>query len=112
MVNTSSETKVGLRYAISYDLAGGLVHAREINKLLCQSGYEAAVTMDEADIIIAHLAGCWLIPESAKPKMVLYVSMPLAQDWAFISLPGLHDDIWEYSEYYVPIINYYAELLA
>jgi hypothetical protein len=31
--------------------------------------------------------------------------------WAFIHLPGSHDDIWEHSERYVAIITHYARLL-
>ncbi len=34
------------------------------------------------------------------------------KDWAFISLPGSHDEIWQHPEYYAPIIKHYARLLA
>jgi hypothetical protein len=34
------------------------------------------------------------------------------QDWAFIGLPGAHNDIWEHPDRYAAIINHYARLLA
>lgn len=196
MANTSSKTKPSLSSAISYGLSGGPAHARKISKLLRQAGYTPTKNFIDADVVIAHSAGCWLIPDTARPKMVVYIGMPLAQarprrtwmtantasfikgnvlrntqtrfkntyywlrqpvrnvnivrnakiarpvilpgvpavfisnrhdpwpkserlqthldtkDWAFISLPGTHDDIWEHPERYVAIINHYARLLA
>lgn len=196
MAAIASKPKAELNFAISYGLAGGRGHGRKFSKLLQQAGWKPAKQASDADIIIAHSAGCWLIPRSAKPKLVLYIGMPLAQaaprrtwaaarkiafqksslkyslktniqsgyyvscqlrrtwgiirqaktaqpvifpkarsvfianrhdlwpqsetlqtylenrDWAFISLPGIHDDIWEHPERYVAIINHYARLLA
>ncbi len=194
MVAISSKSKTNLTYAVSYGFAGGPLHSRKMDRLLQASGY-VSVDAQEADIIIAHSAGCWFIPNSAQPKIVLYVGMPLAQDnpwqtwltanvnhrrnglllnvqlwfknmyyaslqprrnikivrmgkraqsvilpgvravfianqhdpwpradilgryldkhsWAFISLPGTHDDIWLHPERYTSIINHYARLLA
>lgn len=33
-------------------------------------------------------------------------------DWAFISLPGSHNNLWEDPEQYIAILEHYAELLA
>jgi hypothetical protein len=195
MASTVSKPKA-LRFAVIHGLTGGPIHSRKLNRLLRQAGFKPTKQADSADIIIAHSAGCWLIPTSAKPKLVLYVGMPLAQtnprrtwlaanaamfksrdiiqalkvrlkntyysvrqprrnlriirmakiaqpvilpnakgvfianqhdpwpksdklqnhldeyDWAFLSMKGFHDDIWQHPEYYVAIINHYAKLLA
>jgi hypothetical protein len=34
------------------------------------------------------------------------------EDWAFIAMPGCHDDLWLNPDHYVEIINHYARLLA
>jgi pimeloyl-ACP methyl ester carboxylesterase len=192
MANTNSK----FSFAISYGLGGGPLHARHLNRLLHKAGFQQTRQLKEADIIIAHSGGCWLIPKTAKPQLVIYVGMCLAQsqpfrtwlaakalmrkqsrrarrlstmiknvyynlaqplrninmirqsktarpivfpdcptvfisnrydpwprssqtqeyldnyDWAFISLSGSHDDIWEHPERYVAIINHYARLLV
>jgi hypothetical protein len=193
MANTDSPTK-GLSFAISYGLVGGRAHSKKLNNLMRAEDYSPDI-LTTADIIIAHSAGCWLLPQTVKPKLIVYVGMPLAQaswrdtflnanvtsfthknflrslstkskstyyglrqprrnlniirmaknshsviftdipsifianrydpwprseqlqqfissyDWAFISLPGSHDDIWERPQRYVAIINHYARLL-
>lgn len=184
-------------YAISYGLAGGPAHSRQLRKLLGAAGFRRA-PLHKADIVIAHSAGCWLLPTDLKPTLVIYVGMPLAvenprqtwstatrlgarhspvrhtvnnrlkntyyqllqprrnieiirmakhaqpvifpgvrqavfianrhdpwpgnagflqnfaknADWAFVGLPGTHDDIWGRPERYVEVIKHYARLLA
>jgi len=66
-------------YFISYGLGGGSWHSRGFQRLLGRSGYWP-VEANESDVIIAHSAGCWLIPPTAKPKLVIYVGLPLASD--------------------------------
>lgn len=78
MASTSSkQAKKPLKYAISYGLAGGNLHSRHFRKAMVEAGFQH-VAKDEADIIIAHSAGCWLIPKNSSPQLVLYVGMPLA----------------------------------
>jgi len=193
MAATNSKPKT---YCICYGLMGGHRHGFKLNRLMKQQGY-ALKPIKEAEIIIAHSAGTWLIPEDANPKLVVYVGMPLnkqipkqtlkdakllmvknspfwsnfnreikslyygltqprrnwhivkmaktakpvilpgvpaifvinkedpwprsdaklkslmqAMPWAFIELPGAHDDIGLHSERYVEIIDHYARLLA
>lgn len=193
MTATASGAKTNLSFAISYGLAGGPAHARRLKKLLRQAGYRQKPLI-QADIIIAHSAGCWLIPADVMPQLIIYVGMPLNQTdlrqtwrratlhsfrlgvrqniwiklkssyyglrqprrtldivrragiaqprilprvpavflanrhdfwiqagqlqkyvathpWAFIGLPGGHDDIWQHPARYVSIINHYAKLL-
>jgi hypothetical protein len=76
MANTNSK----LSFAISYGLAGGPANARKLCRLLSQAGYSPARQLDEADIIIAHSGGCWMIPANAKPRLLIYVGLPLAQN--------------------------------
>lgn len=191
MARTSSKPKT---FAICYGFVGGPRHARHFNEMMQQEGYKLAEPSD-ADIIIAHSAGCWLLPASARPKLLVYIGMPLTtarkrsawlaanasdfshnpwrslqvrfrniyywviqprrnldillhpkigspiiipktpavfianhhdpwprvddysgftdkQNWAFLNMEGTHDDMWEHSELYVQIIDYYAGLLG
>jgi hypothetical protein len=200
MARTASKPKTELSFAVSYGFLGGPAHSRRLRKLLRQRGYVQAQTAEQADIVIAHSGGCWLIPKSASPKLLVFVGMPLSEahphqtfkdarqkniqafmynfhllrglaigfyslyywliqptrnrdivrraktapdvtsqaettvfianrddpwphsarlaqylgnhNWVFLSLPGSHNDIWEYSERYVAIIDHYARLLA
>jgi hypothetical protein len=196
MAYTNSKRKAEPSFAIIYGLNGGSLPGRKLSRLFKEAGWKPAKQAGEADLIIAHSAGCWLIPPSAEPKLVMYVGMPLAQatprrtwaaankvafqkggikhslkiraqnayyqvrqprrnlgiirraktaqpvifpkaqsifianrhdpwlksetlqtyldnqEWAFISLPGVHDDIWKHPERYAAIINHYARLLA
>jgi pimeloyl-ACP methyl ester carboxylesterase len=196
MARTALKRKAELSFAISYGLAGGPAHSRELRHQLRRAGLRQADRLDRADIIIAHSGGCWLIPPTAQPLLIVYIGMTLAQerpgrtflankalmakhssrarrlstaaknayyglrqprrninmvrqaktarpvifpgcpavfianrhdpwtkddqtqnyldnyDWAFINLPGAHDDIWEHPERYAAIINYYARLLG
>jgi hypothetical protein len=195
MARTASP-KPALSYGISYGLGGGPLHSRQLEHHLRQAGLHRAVRLDQANIIIAHSGGCWLIPKTAQPQLVIYIGMTLAQskprqtwltakalmakhsrrarrlntmakntyyisrqprrnlnmvrqaktarpivfpgrptvfitnrhdpwpkdkqiqnyldnyDWAFLSLPGAHDDIWEHPKRYAVIIDHYARLLA
>ena len=196
MASTDSK----LSFAISYGFLGGPAHSRRLRKLLVRHGYAQAQSVRQADIVIAHSAGCWLIPEPAASKLVVFVGMPLSEahphqtfkdarqkniqafmynfhllrglaigfyslyywltqptrnrdivrraktapdvtsqagttvfianrddpwphsnrleqylgnhDWVFLSLPGSHNDIWEYPDRYAAIIDHYARLLA
>jgi hypothetical protein len=195
-MSKSSET---LSYYIHYGLLGGASQSKQLRSLLKQVGFVLASKSVAADIVIAHSAGCWQIDQAARPKLVVYIGMPLAspnpktsfrsnfailtgclrnghplryvainlwniyygttqfkrnaqiirhasksvvrvfpsaqsvmlvnrtdpwpespkkieltskKPWAFVSLPGSHDNIWEEPEKYSEIIEYYAGLLA
>lgn len=181
-------------FAISYGFMEGHLHGRGLTKGLAKRGFHSS-DLDQADIIIAHSAGCGLIPADSKPSLVVYIGMPLhmakpkrqwagvtltsltkgnplkdlvtraknsyhgvinirrnirimqnpqlgepalfpgakavfianrydawprgpglerfvdQKPWAFISLPGTHEDIWENPEKYVDIIEVYAKRL-
>jgi hypothetical protein len=75
MANTDSP----LSFAISYGFVGGKLHSRGLLKRMHEAGFQAT-SLKQADVIIAHSAGCWLIPKQAKPKLIVYIGMPLATD--------------------------------
>jgi hypothetical protein len=200
MVTINSAPK---RVAISYGIFGGPLHSSEMVAQLRAAGYEVTDDLTLADTIIAHSAGCWNIPKSASPKLILLIGVALSQtspykiffraagsnagafiknrhllhglalcckslfyaisqprrnlriimrapnakltefsgakivcianhfdpwpneanvsefihdpnkhNWAFLSLPGSHDNIWEDPAIYVAIMDIYARLLA
>jgi hypothetical protein len=97
MANTSSKAKPLQTFAISYGFMGGKRHAKKLNKRLLAAGFEPA-NIDHADMIIAHSAGCWLIPEGVAPRLVLYIGMPLAQAkpreaWLEANLKSFHNGL-------------------
>jgi hypothetical protein len=69
-------SKPNLTYAICYGFLESGPHGRRLRRRLGEQGYKKAGPA-AADIIIAHSAGCWLIPKSAKPRLVIYAGMPL-----------------------------------
>lgn len=75
MANTQS-TKP-LTFALSYGFVEGAAHGRKISRMLKKAGFEPAKSLAKADVIIAHSAGCWLLPENAKPQLMIYIGMPL-----------------------------------
>jgi hypothetical protein len=79
----NSKNKLALSFAFSFGLVGGSLHARKFKRLMRQAGYIYCSSPSEADIVIAHSAGCWLLPAEARPKLLLYVGMPLNQEQPF-----------------------------
>jgi hypothetical protein len=73
-VTTSPEP---LSFAISYGLMGGPLHAIKLKKQMRQAGFVYTKHIQQASIIIAHSAGCWLIPADSHPKLIMYIGMPL-----------------------------------
>ncbi|MDB5169448.1 MAG: hypothetical protein JWO41_804 [Candidatus Saccharibacteria bacterium] len=183
-------------YYISYGILGGSLKGKIMRRQLNKAGMAPVKSATEADIIIAHSAGCWLIDPRAHPRLVFYVGLPLraanlkmfmtatrtinqysvgprhrfnhawwglfygfsrakrnlyiirhaktatisdfsdaqqvmignrydpwletprmselmdSKPWAFVSLSGSHDNIWEEPEKYCEIIEHYAKLLV
>src|SRR5580700_9392235 len=73
-------TKPKLSYAFSYGFLAGPLHSRHFRKLLHENGYVPASRLVDADIIIAHSAGCWLVPQSVSPQLLFLVGMNLNED--------------------------------
>lgn len=74
---TTDSSKKQRTYAICYGLAGGSLHSRKFRRFMRQAGFVLIEDALKADIIVAHSAGCWLIEKGGRPKLVVYVGMPL-----------------------------------
>lgn len=74
-----------LKVGISYGFAEGPGNARRMIKFLKQSGFSITRKLHEADIIIAHSGGCFLIPENGRANIVMMIDLPY---W-----PGKHPRI-------------------
>jgi hypothetical protein len=81
MESTALLSKSNLSFAFCFGFIGGPLHARHFKRLMRLAGYEHEIDPKKADIIIAHSAGCWLIPNGCTPKIVMYIGMPLALTW-------------------------------
>lgn len=61
---------------IEYGWPEGKWHGKLLTKSLIASGYVMATSSSEADIIIAHSAGCYMIPPDSKAKVMLLIGIP------------------------------------
>jgi hypothetical protein len=89
-----------ISFAISYGLVGGPLHSQRLRRSLEAANFKPE-TKTQADIILAHSAGCWLIPDRAKPRLIVYVGMPLANTnprltWYKAMTAGLSKNTWQY----------------
>lgn len=80
MSKSTSAHKRQLTYSIVYGFLGGPAHGRELLSALKDIGLKPVRETEAADIIIAHSAGCWLIPARSTARLVIFIGMPLAQD--------------------------------
>lgn len=69
-------------YIISYGLLGGPLAGRRLRKLLAAAGYTLSTDTKQADIVLAHSAGCWQL-DNTKARLFILIGLPLAA-------PGLH----------------------
>lgn len=123
------------KVAICYGFVGGPLHAKDFRERLNRAGFNLVSDPSDAEIVIAHSAGCWLIPQNIKPKLLIYIGMPLtnarahrawlsaglwsmrAGFWHSLKIKLINgfyafDDIWDHPDRYVEIIDYYARILA
>lgn len=59
--------------AIIYGFAEGSYHGRRLRKALAQAGFTPIKDTQKADIIIAHSAGCYLLPGNHRAHTVLHI---------------------------------------
>lgn len=71
--------------AIIYGFAEGSYHGRALRKTLQQAGFTPTKDLRQADIIIAHSAGCYLVPDNTQAKAVLHIGYTY---WPGRSLPN------------------------
>ena len=63
--------------SIIYGWPEGNWHGKAMRQYLRQNGYEVTANPQTADVIIAHSAGCFLLPQNSQAKLVLLIGMPL-----------------------------------
>ena len=66
-----------MKVAIIYGWAEGHLHGKRLRAALHRSGFEIANTPQEADIIISHSGGCYLVPPESKARLILLIGLPL-----------------------------------
>lgn len=59
--------------AIIYGIAEGPLLSRRLRQVLAKRGYSVTSDVRNADIILAHSGGCYLVPDKHKAKAVVYV---------------------------------------
>ncbi len=79
-----------LTYSFSYGFLGGRGNSRHFRKMLTKAGYIESKNLNSANIIIAHSAGCFMIPESTSAGLILFIGMPLSQNnpWQTFKIAG------------------------
>lgn len=75
MTDTAS-SKTSPLYFIAYGWSEGPWHGRKIREALEEKGYRRASTAEDADIIIAHSLGCYLIPQGHRAKVIMLIGLP------------------------------------
>ncbi|HEY1835693.1 MAG TPA: hypothetical protein VGG13_02630 [Candidatus Saccharimonadales bacterium] len=111
-----THTSQPLRYFILYGFVGGKTHSRKFRKLLAARGLQPAGSAELADIIVAHSAGCFMIPEATSARLIMLVGLPLQQQKTITTFLRAHREnirafaenrhigrfmrIWTYSLYY------------
>jgi hypothetical protein len=63
-----------------YGFGEGPWHGRQIWPTLKSAGYIPALKANDADIIIAHSAGCFYLPDSQKPQQLVLIDPPYWPD--------------------------------
>ncbi len=61
---------------IAYGWPEGNKHSKQFRKILKDSGYQISNHSKEADIIVAHSAGCYMLPADLKAKVILLIGLP------------------------------------
>ena len=75
MANTNLG-KTRPRCFIVYGWSEGPWQSRKMRHLLEERGFEVTEQAVDADVIIAHSLGCYLVPPSAKDKLIILIGLP------------------------------------
>lgn len=69
-----------LRYRIIHGFSGGRLLSRGLRKRLEACGFHEAESIDNADIVIAHSGGFWLLNSAPKAKIIMLIAPALPKD--------------------------------
>lgn len=61
-------------YAILYGMAEGPFHSRKLRQLLEEAGFQPVDDTKDADIIIAHSGGSFIVPKHTAAKLFLHIN--------------------------------------
>lgn len=65
-----------LKVAIKYGFSEGPWQGKKLRQELRQLGFSITKKPAEADIIIAHSGGCYMLPKQSQAKIVLLIGLP------------------------------------
>jgi hypothetical protein len=65
-----------MKVFIAYGWPEGQWHGKQLRNDLIDCNYQITYSPEEADIIIAHSAGCYLLPNSLRAKLILLIGLP------------------------------------
>ncbi len=74
MASTGSK----LSFGITYGFLGGHLVSRRLRRLMKAGGFDHCADLNDADIVIAHSAGCWEAGD-LKPRLLVMVGLPMAK---------------------------------
>jgi hypothetical protein len=69
-----------MKVAIIYGWAEGSWQGKRMRKLLRSQGYHITKNAKEADVIIAHSGGCYMLPEQSRAQQVILIGLPYWPD--------------------------------
>lgn len=61
---------------IAYGWPEGKWHGKKLRRALNDFNYQVVKLPEEADIIIAHSTGCYMLPPKVKAKLILLIGLP------------------------------------
>src|SRR5690348_14896227 len=62
--------------ALLYGFGEGTWHGRRFRSVLETQGFTVADQAEEADIVIAHSAGCFYLPQTSKKQLTVLIGPP------------------------------------
>ena len=65
-----------MKVYIAYGWPEGQWHGKNLRKALIEHGFQIASSIEDADIILAHSAGCYMIPDKVRAKLIVLVGLP------------------------------------
>ncbi len=61
---------------VAYGWPEGKWHSKQLSEALTKAGYKLSNLPEKADVIIAHSAGCYMLPPDIKAQLILLIGLP------------------------------------
>ena len=65
-----------MKIYVAFGWPEGEWHGKQFKEKLEKAGYQITNTPNQADIIVAHSAGCYMLPDSLTAKLILLIGTP------------------------------------